>query len=277
MIINLKCELLEIIKKDKYYLKTSKGELSCNKLVLATGSNSKIWNLLAQLGHTIIKPVPSLFTFKIKDKNINELTGLSHFAKTQIVGSKFSSEGNLLCTHFGMSGPAILKLSAWGARFLNKCNYEFKIEVNWCVNETKNTILEKLLLFKNNLAKEYIFSHAQFNFVKRMWQRFLIISSIKEKQKWADLNNKQLNDLANKLTSSIYQVTGKTTFKEEFVTAGGLLLKEMNFKNYESKLLKDMYFTGEILNIDAITGGFNFQNAWTGGYIIADSIASNNF
>ena len=152
-------------------------------------------------------------------------------------------------------------------------NYQFKIKVNWINSETTETVLDKLKDLKKVNSKQSVLKYAQLEVPKRLWQSLASISGIQETQKWAETTNKQLEELASQLTNSIFQVNGKSTFKEEFVTAGGIDLKEINFKRYESKLHKNLFFAGEVLNIDAITGGFNFQNAWTGGFIVAKSIA----
>ena len=275
----LKTHSVKEIKKDKdlWLVKTSNGDFSTSKLVIATGSNSKIWNLLEHLNHTIIPPVPSLFTFNIKDGRINGLPGISTNASVSVLSKSnkvtLASEGPLLITHWGLSGPAVLKLSAWGALELSKLNYQFKIKVNWLFDETVESAFEKLKELRTENSKQTVLKYTQLEVPKRLWQSLGVISGIEENQKWAETTNKQLQELANQLSQSIFHVQGKSTFKEEFVTAGGVDLKEINFKRYESKLHKNLFFAGEVLNIDAITGGFNFQNAWTGGYIVAKSIA----
>ena len=173
-----------------------------------------------------------------------------------------------------MSGPAILKLSAWGAIELNGLNYNFDILVNWLPSWSTEEVVEELKEFKENLRKQLIIKYAQFDLPKRLWRSLVLASGTTENQKWADINKKQIVKLAEQLTQSIFKVKGKSTFKEEFVTAGGVDLKEINFKTFESKKHDNLYFAGEVLNIDAITGGFNFQNAWTGGFIVAKAITS---
>lgn len=248
------------------------------KVVIATGSNPKIWNLLEQMGHTIVPPVPSLFTFNIKDERIIDLPGVATHAQVSVLSKNnkvlLQSEGPLLITHWGMSGPAILKLSAWGARILEPLKYHFNIEINWLDDLTKEETLEQLLLLKETNPKQTLFKYPQLNLPKRLWQNLLKASGIAEAETWAAVSKKQLQNIAHQLTQSQFQVTGKSTFKEEFVTAGGVDLKEVNFKTFESKKIPNLYFAGEVLNIDAITGGFNFQNAWTGGYLVASSITN---
>lgn len=257
------------------YLKISTHQevFSCRKVVMATGSNPKMWELLQNLGHSIIEPVPSLFTFNIKDVRIKDLMGLSTVASVKVKKSKLQASGPLLITHWGMSGPGILRLSAWGARELADKKYQFAIQVNW-LNETDfEEAIDLLKTIKEENSKKLVSKYAHFELPKRLWENLVKASGITEETKWADVNKKQLNTLAEQLTNAEFQVNGKSTFKEEFVTAGGIDLREVNFKTMESKVLPNLFFAGEILNIDAITGGFNFQNAWTGGFIVAENIA----
>jgi len=264
-------------KNESWKIETEKGNFTSEKLVITTGSNTKIWNLIKKLGHTIIPPVPSLFTFNIQDNRIKDLPGIATQASVKIISKniKLESEGALLITHWGLSGPAILKLSAWGARELEKENYQFKLKVNWLQDISSEEAFEKLKEVKQSNSKQLLYKYTQLGVPKRLWQSFVNASGIVETQKWAETTNKQLQELSNQLTESIFHVNGKSTFKEEFVTAGGVDLKEINFKKYESKLFENLYFAGEVMNIDAVTGGFNFQNAWTGGYIVAQSISGN--
>lgn len=242
------------------------------KLILATGSNPKIWDLLHTFGHAIITPVPSLFTFNIKDTRIKELPGIATQVTVKVKDTKLESTGPLLITHWGMSGPAILKLSAWGARILHDKNYQFTIEVNW-LNDRDTEEAEILLKeLKQEHAKKTVAKKSPLELQNRLWESLVLASGISNETKWADLSKIQLQNLANQLTKGVFQVNGKSTFKEEFVTAGGIDLKEINFKTMESKLHPNLYFAGEIVNIDAITGGFNFQNAWTSGFLVANAI-----
>jgi predicted Rossmann fold flavoprotein len=260
--------------EDQWVIKTNKGDFSAEKLLVATGSNPKVWKLLENLGHSMESAVPSLFTFNIKDSRIKDLPGVSTFASVHIPGAGLESEGPLLITHWGVSGPAVLKLSAWGARALHEVNYKFPITINWLPSGNKETILEEILELKLKYAKQQVSKYAQFDLPKRLWRNLVKASGIEETEIWADLNRKKMDVLSEQLTSSQFNVDGKSTFKEEFVTAGGIKLAEVNFKTFESKLQKNLYFAGEVLNIDAITGGFNFQNAWTGGYLAAKAITN---
>jgi predicted Rossmann fold flavoprotein len=276
----LKKHAVKSIKKleELWSVRTSQGDFVSENLVIATGSNAKIWGLIENLGHTIIPPVPSLFTFNIEDDRISDLPGVSTQASIQVLDengkSIMNNEGSLLITHWGLSGPAILKLSAWGALQLHDLDYKFIIKVNWLFDISSEEALENLKSFKIEFAKQNVYNHTDLDIPKRLWKSLVKASGINETEKWADITKKQMLQLTNQLTDSVFEVNGKSTFKEEFVTAGGVALNEVNFKRFESKLHKNLYFAGEVLNIDAITGGFNFQNAWTGGYIAAEAITS---
>lgn len=258
---------------EKWEVKTKTTTFIAKKLVIATGSNPKIWNLLEKLGHQIIPPVPSLFTFNVKDGRIKGLPGVATMASVKILGEKLETEGPLLITHWGMSGPAILKLSAWGARELSLLP-EFEIQVNWLLDTKAEDVVAELKALKQQHPKQQVLKYAQLGLPKRLWQSLVSARGVNEDFRWADLSNKQMSEIAEEITAGVFKVHGKSTFKEEFVTAGGVDLKEVNFKTFESKLHQNLYFAGEVLNIDAITGGFNFQNAWTGGYLVA--LALNN-
>jgi hypothetical protein len=262
-----------IFKKDSHWkVETQSETYLSEKLILATGSNPKVWEMLQNFGHAIVSPVPSLFTFNIKDPRIAALPGVSAQVSVKVNSTKLESSGPLLITHWGMSGPAILKLSAWGARILHDKNYQFSISINW-LNDVDTENLEKILKeLKIEHAKKAVSKKSPFELTNRLWESLVIASGIDAETKWADLSKIQLQNLSNQLTNGLFQVNGKSTFKEEFVTAGGIDLKEINFKTMESKLHENLYFAGEIVNIDAITGGFNFQNAWTSGFIVANSI-----
>ena len=260
-------------KDDLWKVETKNDQYICEKLVIAAGSNPKLWQMLEEFDHTIVPAVPSLFTFNIKDSRIKELPGIASETEVKVLGTKLSSSGPLLITHWGMSGPAILKLSAWGARILAEKNYQFKIQVNWLAGQDRDEVEKIIMGLKLSNAKKNVRSHSPFPFAGRLWDSLTDASGIAADCKWADLNKIQTTALLNELTSGEYQVNGKSTFKEEFVTAGGVNLKEVNFKTMESKKHENLYFAGEILNIDAITGGFNFQNAWTTAFIAANALA----
>ena len=265
-----------IFKKDNFWkIETQSENYLAEKLILATGSNPKIWEMLQTFGHAIVNPVPSLFTFNIKDPRIKELPGVSAEVSIKVKDTKLTSTGPLLITHWGMSGPAILKLSAWGARILFEKSYQFTIFVNW-LNDIETDQCEKILKdLKQEHAKKAVSKKSPFEFPNRLWESLVLASGILEETKWSDLTKVQLQNLANQLTNASFQVNGKSTFKEEFVTSGGIDLKEINFKTMESKIHENLYFSGEIVDIDAVTGGFNFQNAWTSGFILANSLNDN--
>lgn len=266
-----------VSKSDEVWsIETTAQVLEADVLVVATGSNPKIWKLMEQLGHTIVPPVPSLFTFNIKDSRILDLPGVSTPASIKVLNEKgkveLESEGPLLITHWGMSGPAILKLSAWGARILAPRAYQFTIIINWLPELSEDEVLEALLVNKGEFSKQTVLKYTQFGLPKRLWRNVVKAVGIDASETWADITKRKLQNLAQQLTASYFEVNGKSTFKEEFVTAGGVDLKEVNFKTFESKKCPGLYFAGEILNIDAITGGFNFQNAWTGAFMVAQAI-----
>ena len=266
-----------IFKSDTFWkVETSRSvgneTFACQKIIMTTGSNPKIWEMLQSLGHSVVEPVPSLFTFNIKDTRIKDLMGLSAVASVKVKNSKLEASGPLLITHWGMSGPGILRLSAWGARELSDKKYQFAIVVNWLNDKTFEETAITLRELKLEHSKKAVSKKSPFDIPNRLWESIVLASQIDIEAKWADLTKNQLTNLTNQLTNAEFQVNGKSTFKEEFVTAGGIDLKEINFKTMESKILPNLYFAGEIVNIDAITGGFNFQNAWTSGFIVANSV-----
>ncbi len=245
-----------------------------DKLLLATGSSTATWELLRTLGHHIVEPVPSLFTFNTKDTRLRELSGLSvPMAQVKVPGVKLEAQGPLLVTHWGLSGPAVLRLSAWGARHLHTLDYRFPLEVNWLGGTSTADIIERLQALKHSQAKKTVYAHVPFELPLRLWQRLLQAADVPEILRWADLDKRQLNQMALQLTAATFSIAGKSTFKEEFVTAGGVQLKEINFKTFASKRQPSLFLAGEILDIDAITGGFNFQAAWTGGWLAGKAMA----
>lgn len=259
-------------------IQTANGLFTSRYLVVSSGSSTKIWKTLERLGHGIVSPVPSLFTFNIKDDRIRDLPGLAVDATVHIVderGKKIrKSEGPLLITHWGMSGPVILRLSAWGARELAGMDYEFFIEVNWLKDRKEEEIRQELKLMRKTQGRLSIMKKSMFHLPKRLWQSHVLYCGISPDANWADLSKKEEQQLASVLVRGRFEVRGKSTFKEEFVTAGGVELSEIDFKTFESKILPDLFLVGEVLNIDAITGGFNFQNAWTGGFLAAKAIGA---
>lgn len=257
---------------NNWHIITGADQFTATKLLVATGSSPKMWGILKKLNHTITNPVPSLFTFNCKDSRIADIPGVVvQNVKIKVLETNLESEGPLLITHWGFSAPSILKLSAFGALELAKLEYKFTIEINF-LNLELDTVLEDLKAIKLDEAKKTVYKFAQFELPKRLWYKLVLDANIKEDTKWADLNKQQLDSLASQLCKAEFKIEGKSTFKDEFVTAGGINLKEIDFKTYKSKKHEHLYFAGEVLNIDAITGGFNFQNAWTSGYIVAQNI-----
>ncbi len=232
------------------------------------------FNWLVKLGHNFESPVPSLFTFNIPANPIVELMGISiNDVVVKLNGTKFSECGPLLITHWGLSGPVILKLSAFAARILAEHQYSFTITVNWIPQFNENSILEKLKSLRYELASQKTGNRNPFDLPNRLWQYHLQRCSINEDIRWANLPAKLQNFLAIQLCSQQFHVKGKTTFKEEFVTAGGIKLNEVNAATMESKIIPNLFFAGEILDVDGITGGYNFQHAWTSGGIAAETIS----
>jgi len=235
------------------------------------------YNWLTKLGHTFESPVPSLFTFNVPKNPIAELMGISvENAQVKINGTKFSQTGPLLITHWGFSGPAVLKLSAFAAKELSKIDYDFTVTINWLADYHENSVLEKLKLIRHQIASKKMINKNPFNLPQRLWEFHLQQSAIDAEKRWADLPAKQQNLLAKQLCSQQFQVKGKTTFKEEFVTAGGIRLNEVDATTMESKMVPHLFFAGEVLDVDGITGGFNFQHAWTSGWIAAREILNKN-
>lgn len=280
--LNAGVEVLTSVRVDGIFFEnnnwkilTEERILIADKILIASGSNTRVWEMLQALGHSIVAPVPSLFTFNIKDERIQGLAGISvPTALVQIEKSKLEAKGPLLITHWGLSGPAILKLSAWGARELADLNYHFSILVNW-VNQKEEVVFEDLSHIKTSDPKKQVHANPPFGLTSRLWKSLLHSALIPEEKKWADLSKKELQKICQQLCACSLSVNGKSTFKEEFVTAGGVELKEVNFKTFESKLFPGLFFAGEVLNIDAITGGFNFQAAWTGGWIAGEALSKN--
>lgn len=266
---------VDSIKKndDQFVITTNLEEFIADYVLIAAGSNAKVWEMVGSLEHTIVPPVPSLFTFNIESDIIKDIPGVSvPWGSVKVLNSKLAESGPLLITHWGLSGPGILKLSAWGALEMYKKHYCFEIEVNWLSKKIEN-VLDFLKVTKKKHSKKMVANHSVFEEIsKRFWLKLVASAAIPPNFQWAQLSNKQLEDLATQLTKCKFKVTGKSTFKDEFVTAGGVDLKEINFKRFESKLHKNLFFAGEVLNIDAVTGGFNFQNAWTSAWIVANSI-----
>jgi predicted Rossmann fold flavoprotein len=244
---------------------------------IASGGFPKLqqFDWLKGTDHTIISPVPSLFTFNMPKHPITELMGVVvQEATIKIQSTKLKNTGPLLITHWGMSGPCVLKLSAWGARELHERNYDFTINVNWLNNAKEQELKDELQLIRNTKGSQKIANNNLFQLPNRLWLFLLQHAGIKDEWRWADLPAKEQNKLIQLLCNHEFHVNGKTTFKEEFVTAGGVDLKHVDPNTMQSKLHPNLFFAGEILDVDGITGGFNFQHAWTSGFIAAKAITA---
>ena len=263
----------EIAKvEETYIVKTSTGEYAADFVVFATGSSPKSLKLIKNLGHQIVEAVPSLFTFNIKNDTLKDLMGTSFtHAEVSIPKLKMEESGPMLITHWGLSGPAILKISAWKARELAALKYQFDIHVNFLGIDLEDaeTIFKN---FREENPKKTIGKSKIFDVTTRFWHRILWLSKVDLEKNISSISSKELQIILGNLYNNVMKVSGKSTYKDEFVTAGGVELKEINFKNMSSKILENFYLAGEVLNIDAVTGGFNFQACWSEGWIIAQDL-----
>ena len=250
--------------------------MKCDRLLLATGSNPLGYRWAKNVGHKIESPVPSLFTFNIKDPRLEGLAGVT-VKKAQVrLGTgknKLEQTGALLITHWGVSGPAILKLSAWGARFLYDLKYNAPLQINWLPEYNQENLKQILTQLKQTHSQKKIVNYCPVELPKRFWQSLVSYADIKPAKVWSEISKKELNKLVNEIVQGQYTIKGKGVFKDEFVTCGGVSLKEVNFKTMESKKCPGLYFAGEILDIDGVTGGFNFQSAWTTSWLAGNAIA----
>ncbi|NCF71288.1 MAG: aminoacetone oxidase family FAD-binding enzyme [Chlamydiales bacterium] len=269
---------VERISKEKdapFHIELSKDrKVNCQKLMLATGSSAQVHRIVESLGHSITDIAPSLFTFNIPSSSVLELSGLSvKDAEVSIPKLKLKQRGPLLITHWGFSGPSILKLSAWGARALQKLSYNFSCKVDWLPDINEQHLRDEIRNRSQVRSKKAIINAViDPKIPKNLWKSFVTQASIKEDATWYQLPIKSQEKLLQLLKHNIYTVEGKSTFKQEFVTCGGIKLSEINFKTMESKLEKGLFFGGELLDIDGITGGFNFQAAWTTAFLAAQAI-----
>lgn len=248
---------------------------SADRVLLATGSSREGYRWAEALGHTIVPPVPSLFTFQIADRRFGGLAGLSvSRARVELVAARLVQIGPVLITHWGLSGPAILKLSAWGARALHDAAYRMPLKINWLADLSAEELKAAFVKAKAGQPKKVVSGKSIFpTLPQRLWERFVESAGIPADRLWADFKKEEALKLGAVLQSSVYQIHGKGVFKEEFVTCGGVNLDEIHFKTMESKKCPGLYFAGEILDIDGVTGGFNFQNAWTTAYLAGKSLA----
>jgi hypothetical protein len=284
--------LTNVLVQKVEYLGTNKFDITlknrenilCDRLLLATGSSPSGYAIARSLGHELEPPVPSLFTFNIKDSKLHELAGVSvNPAIVKLISSvsgekkkssrnQLEQSGALLITHWGLSGPAVLKLSAWAARELYECNYQAKLAVNWIPSLKAEAVKQILLSAKTDQPKKFISNYCPVDVSLRLWEYLLDKAEIEPEKRWADVSNKAIQQITNVLTTSEYAIAGKGVFKEEFVTCGGVRLQDVNFQTMESKICSGLFFAGEILDIDGVTGGFNFQNAWTTAWIAAQGL-----
>lgn len=262
-------KLTDIDTRPTLYFKNGSTYIT-DKVIIATGGSPKLSGLqwLADLGHPIVPPVPSLFTFNMPKNPITELMGVvAPHVLVKIQGEKLENEGPLLVTHWGMSGPAILKLSAFGARVLAEKNYQFNVQVNWTGEENHEVVREALVEATKQHPKSKLVNHKPFDIPMRLWMFILEKIELSPQKPWGELGKKQLNKFTDVLTRDVYAVSGKTTFKEEFVTCGGVSLEAIDLHAMRSNICSNIYFAGEVLDIDAITGGYNFQAAWSTGFV----------
>ena len=270
-------EVKEIVKKDNSFnlLFSNHSVIETDFLCIASGGYPKSlqFEWLTKIGHTVESPVPSLFTFNMPGNPITALMGIAvENVQVKIGGSKLVEDGPMLITHWGMSGPAILKLSAWGARELAAKNWQFGMIINWLPIYTEQTLKEKFQQVRFDIAAQKISNRNPFSLPQRLWDYLLQQSGVNENIRWADLPAKEQNKLIKNICAQEFSVNGKTTFKEEFVTSGGISLDEVDHASMQSKIVPNLFFAGEVLNIDGVTGGFNFQNAWTTAWIAAQAI-----
>lgn len=270
------CEVLKLTREQELFRIHCKGEtFKTAKVLVATGGYSKPENYawLSALNHTIVKPIPSLFTFNDPARTFTPLMGVAvNDAEVKIAGTRFLQQGPVLITHWGLSGPAVIKLSAWAAVELHQLNYTFMTLVNW-TGQSETVVREALMLLKSRHSKKNITGNPLFNLPKRLWEFLTQRAEIAPEKIWADASHKEINKLIELLYACAFPIKGKTTFKEEFVTCGGVDWKEIDLTTMESKQVPGLYFAGEVLNTDGETGGFNFQAAWTTAWVAAQAIA----
>lgn len=261
------------IKNNRFEIALRGGQsITADAAVIAAGGSnrSRTYDWIRDLGHTIVDPVPSLFTFNFRTKIFKDLAGISvSEASVAIEGTSHRHNGPILITHWGLSGPAVLKTSAWAARYLYEKEYRFTVRINWAYPKNEEEVREILNDLRDYNAKKLVDKQDRFPIPARLWKRLIELAEIDKQQRWAELSNNQIHHLAQQLAGASYEIQGKTTYKDEFVTSGGVPLREINLGTMESKIHPNLYFAGEVLNIDGITGGYNFQSAWTTAWIAA--------
>jgi predicted Rossmann fold flavoprotein len=266
----------EVIHTNHFIVKTSSDKIfQTKKLLVAMGGHNqpRAYEWIEKLGHKITTLIPSLFTFNDSQKEFTDLMGISvPNAKIKIAGTKFFEVGPLLITHWGLSGPAVIKLSAWAAEYLHQINYQFTCLVSWIGDVNEDDLRQKLKSHQEARGKQSVLKNPLFELPQRLWTRLCQLAEIEETKIWAELPTKNLNKLIEFLIRCPFNIKGKTTFKEEFVTCGGVDLKEIDHATMQSKKVENLFFAGEVLNIDGETGGFNFQAAWTTAWVAAQEI-----
>lgn len=271
------CEIVRLEKRNgQFAIHSAQQQLTASHVLIAMGGHNKpeAYHWLQELGHEIINPIPSLFTFNDSQKDFVDLMGVAvPQGEVRIAGTKFSQRGAVLITHWGLSGPAVIKLSAWAAEYLFQKHYTFVALVNW-TDQPETEIRNLFTGLKTSHSAKQISTHAQFDLPKRLWESLCRKAGVEDGKTWSEVSNKSLNRLIELVFACPFQIKGKTTFKEEFVTCGGVALNDLDPATMESKRIPGMYFAGEVLNIDGETGGFNFQAAWSTAWVAAGSISS---
>lgn len=262
-------------KNEKFHLTLSNGEiLECDYLLVASGSAPKVSVWLEKFGHTLEAPIPSLFTFNVPDSPLHDLAGISvPKAKLTLEGCGLHQTGPLLITHWGFSGPAVLKLSAWGARILYEKKYRTLLKINWLPDIASDELKRLVAEYRQTHAARLVSSDCPVALPKNLWKGILEMSKVPPELRWSALSKQHMQDIIQTLQGNHFQIDGKSTYKEEFVTCGGVKLQEVDFKTMESRICPGLYFAGEVLDVDGITGGFNFQNAWTTSWLAGQAIA----
>ncbi len=262
-------------KKERFHLTLSNGEiLECDSVLVATGSSPKVSMWLEKLGHSLLAPVPSLFTFNIPDSPLHELSGISvPKVKLSLEECGLHQTGPLLITHWGFSGPAVLKLSAWGARILHEKQYKTPLKINWLPDISSDALKQLITDCRQTYPARQVGNESPVAIPKNLWKAFLEMAKVPLETRWSALSKQHMQDILKTLQGCVFQINGKSTYKDEFVTCGGVKLQEVDFKTLESRICPGLFFAGEVLDVDGVTGGFNFQNAWTTSWLAGNAIA----
>ena len=275
VIVHTRCGVQSV--RPGFFVELTSGEIAaCDRLLIATGGGKAGGGLelAQQLGHTIAAPVPSLFTFQLTDQRLAGLAGVAaEHVEVTVPGTKLLERGPVLITHWGLSGPAILKLSAWGARLLHERDYRFELAVNWVAPRGPDQVLAELVRMRSDHPRRQVGGANPFGLPQRLWERLVPAAGVEPARIWTSVSNEALHALARELGCGKFPVTGKSLFKEEFVTCGGVRLGEVDFRTMESRKCPGVHFAGEVLDIDGLTGGFNFQSAWTTGWLAGTAMA----